>query len=75
MNALRDFFRSLVRPTPPENNSALHPEDFPLKADGAKVATPDGQPIAVAKDPATAEDIAERLNDDEERKEEDKWSA
>jgi len=35
----------------------------------------DGTPIANTDDPAVAADVAERLNDDEARREEDKWSA
>ena len=74
MKALSDFFRSLVVSTPPKN-SVLQPRDFLLTADGVTLSKPDGKPIAVAKDSATAEEIAERLNADEDRKEEDKWSA
>jgi hypothetical protein len=35
----------------------------------------DGEPIADAKDPAVATDIANRLNEDEALCEEDNWSA
>jgi hypothetical protein len=35
----------------------------------------DSTPIANTDDPAVAADVAERLNDDEARREEDKWSA
>jgi hypothetical protein len=35
----------------------------------------DGEPIADAKDPAVATDIANRRNEDEARREEDNWSA
>jgi hypothetical protein len=40
----------------------------------AKVAL-DGKPIAKVKTPAIAEDIADRLNEDDYRKEQDGWSA
>jgi len=53
----------------------LRPEDFPVNAEGRKIKKQDGTPIANAEDPAVAEDVAERLNDDEARCEEDKWSA
>ncbi|MCK1489173.1 hypothetical protein IVB14_01675 [Bradyrhizobium sp. 180] len=53
----------------------LRPEDFPVNAEGRKIKKQDGMPIADAEDPAVAEDVAERLNDDEARREEDKWSA
>ena len=45
----------------------LQPHDFPRKQDGT--------PIANTDDPAIAADVAERLNEDEARPEEDKWSA
>lgn len=75
MKAISDFFRSLVATTPPKDNSVLHPDDFPVTAKGVTLSNPDGKPIAVASDTATAAEIAERLNADEDRKEEDKWSA
>jgi hypothetical protein len=53
----------------------LKPDDFPVHEDGNKVKKQDGEPIADAKDPAVATDIANRLNDDEARREEDNWSA
>ncbi|MGX9428867.1 MULTISPECIES: hypothetical protein [Bradyrhizobium] len=46
-----------------------------MNAEGRKIKKQDGEPIANAEDPAVAEDVAERLNDDEARREEDKWSA
>jgi hypothetical protein len=53
----------------------LRPEDFPVDVEGRKIKKQDGTPIANAEDPAVAADVAERLNDDEARREEDKWSA
>jgi hypothetical protein len=53
----------------------LKPHDFPVHDDGDKIRTQDGAPIATAEDPKVAEDVAERLNEDEARREEDKWSA
>ena len=59
-----------------ENKDApLKPDDFPVEADGENVLNQDGKPIAKAKDSATAKEIAERLNADENGREEDKWSA
>jgi hypothetical protein len=49
----------------------LRPDDFPVNAEGKKIKKQDGTPIANTEDPA----VAERLNDDEARREEDKWSA
>jgi hypothetical protein len=40
-----------------------------------RLVTADGKPIAKAKTPAIAEDIADRLNEDDCRKEQDRWSA
>lgn len=59
----------------PGDRKPLKPEDFPVAADGAEIKTQDGTPIAVTPDPAVATDVAERLNADEARREEDKWSA
>jgi hypothetical protein len=53
----------------------LRPEDFPVDVEGQKIKTQDGTPIADAESPAVAAEIAERLNEDEARREEDKWSA
>jgi hypothetical protein len=53
----------------------LKPRDFPVNADGKEIKKQDGTPIANTDDPALAEDVADRLNDDEARREEDKWSA
>ena len=53
----------------------LKPDDFPVNAEGKKIKKQDGTPIANTDDPTVAADVAERLNDDEARREEDKWSA
>lgn len=53
----------------------LRPEDFPVDAKGQKIKKQDGTPVADADSPAVADEIVERLNDDEARREEDKWSA
>jgi hypothetical protein len=53
----------------------LKPSDFPVQVEGDKIKKHDGKPLAEAEDETTAVDIAERLNDDEARREEDKWSA
>jgi hypothetical protein len=55
--------------------SPIKPEDFPLKVEGKKIKGKRGKTIAVTESDAAAEDIAERLNEDEDRKEEDRWSA
>jgi hypothetical protein len=53
----------------------LKPDDFPVEAEGDELVTADGKPIGKAETPAIAEDIAERLNEDDARKEQDRWSA
>jgi hypothetical protein len=59
--------RSTIKP--------LKPDDFPVEIEGKELVTADGKPIAKAKTPAIAEDIADRLNEDDCRKEQDRWSA
>jgi hypothetical protein len=59
----------------PDEKKPLKPEDFPVNAEGKKIKKQDGSPIAETQDPAVAEDLAERLNEDDARREEDKWSA
>ena len=46
-----------------------------MDAEGRKIKKQDGTPIADAESPPVALEIAERLNEDEARREEDKWSA
>ena len=53
----------------------LKPDDFPVSTEGKKIKKQDGTPIADTEDPAVASEVAERLNEDEARREEDKWSA
>ncbi|WOH67990.1 hypothetical protein [Bradyrhizobium sp. BWA-3-5] len=53
----------------------LEPEDFPVNVDGHKLTKQDGTPIAHVDSPAVATDIADRLNEDEARRDEDRWSA
>ena len=57
------------------NDKPLKPDDFPVEVEGAELVTADDTPIAKAKTPAIAEDIADRLNEDDCRKEQDRWSA
>jgi hypothetical protein len=59
----------------PASKRPLTPNDFPLQVEGDKIKKQDGTPVAEAEDPNTAADVAERLNDDEARREENKWSA
>ena len=57
------------------NDKPLKPDDFPVEVEGDELMTADGKRIAKAKTPAIAEDIADRLNEDDYRKEQDRWSA
>ena len=52
----------------------LKPEDFPVHTEEKKIVKNDGKAIAKAHTKKTAEDIAERLNAEEDRREEDRWS-
>ena len=58
-----------------KSRKPLRPKDFPVDVEGQKIKKQDGTPIADAETPADAAEIAERLNEDEARREEDKWSA
>ena len=57
------------------NDKPLKPDDFPVEVEGDELMTADGKPIGKAETPAIAEDVAERLNEDDSRKEQDRWSA
>jgi hypothetical protein len=53
----------------------LKPEDFPVHTEQKKIVKNDGKALAEANNEKTAEDVAERLNSEEDRREEDRWSA
>jgi hypothetical protein len=53
----------------------LKPEDFPVHTNQKQIVKNDGRAIAEARAKKTAEDVAERLNAEEGRREEDRWSA
>jgi hypothetical protein len=57
------------------DDEALKPQDFPVHTDQKQIVKNDGKAIAEARTKKTAEDIAERLNAEEDRREEDRWSA
>ena len=52
----------------------LKPDDFPLHTEQKKIVKPDGKDIAEARSPKIAEEVAERLNAEEDRREEDRWA-
>jgi len=52
----------------------LKPDDFPVHSERTKIVKPDGKDIAKADTPKIAEEVAERLNADEDRREQDRWA-
>ena len=57
------------------DDEPLKPEDFPVHTNQKQIVKNDGRAIAEARTKKTAEDVAERLNAEEGRREEDRWSA
>jgi hypothetical protein len=57
------------------NDKPLKPDDFPVEVEGDELMTADGKPFAKAKTSDIADDIADRLNEDDYRKQQDRWSA
>ena len=57
------------------DDEPLKPQDFPVHANQKQIVKNDGKAIAEARTEKTAEDVAERLNAEEDRREEDRWSA
>jgi hypothetical protein len=55
------------------NDKPLKPDDFPVEVEGEELVTADGKPIGKTKTPAIVEDIADRLNEDDYHKEQDRW--
>ncbi len=53
----------------------LQSDDFPVHVEREKIVKNGGKPIAEVCDRKTAEDIADRLNENESQREEDRWSA
>jgi predicted HAD superfamily Cof-like phosphohydrolase len=52
----------------------LKPDDFPVHAESKKIVKPDGKEIADARSPKIAEEVAERLNAEEQQREQDRWA-
>ena len=57
------------------DDEKLKPEDFPVHTEEKKIVKNDGKTIADASDKEVAEDVAERLNAEEDLREQDRWSA
>ena len=53
----------------------LKPDDFPIEAEDKKIKTNKGKPIASTESEAIADDLAERVNEQADREEHDRWSA
>jgi gamma-glutamyl phosphate reductase len=60
---------------PQSDGDQLKPNDFPLESDQDKIKRQDGKPVAKTESDEMAEDMTDRLNCDEHRREEDRWSA
>ena len=58
-----------------EDDKPLEPDDFPVRTERKKILKSDGETIAEARDEKTADEVAERLNAEEQIREEDRWSA
>jgi hypothetical protein len=56
------------------DDEPLKPDDFPVHTDQKQIVKNDGKTIAEARTKKTAEEVAERLNTEEDRREEDRWS-
>jgi hypothetical protein len=52
----------------------LKPDDFPVHTESKKIVKTDGKEIAEARTPKIAEEVTERLNAEEDRREEDRWA-
>ena len=52
---------------------AIEADDFP-HTEQKKIVKPDGKDIAEAHTPKIAEEVAERLNAEEDRREQDRWA-
>lgn len=53
----------------------LKPEDFPIEADKDKLKTRKGETVAEAQSEKIADEIADRLNEQAHKEEQDRWSA
>jgi hypothetical protein len=58
-----------------DDKRKLDDDDFPVKTDHRKIKSRDNEDVATADTSEIAEEIADRLNDDAWRRQEDNWSA
>jgi hypothetical protein len=76
---IRDLFRRVMQawdcgPERPDNRQPLRPDHFPLGARGREIVTRDGLIIATIGEHAMAEEITQRLNETEWKRQEDQWA-
>ena len=57
------------------DDEPLEAKDFPVHTNQKQIVKNDGKTITEARTKKTAEDVAERLNAEEDGREEDRWSA
>jgi hypothetical protein len=57
------------------DDKILKPDDFPVHTVHKKIVKNHGETVADAPDNKTAEDVADRLNENESQREQDRWSA
>ena len=57
-----------------KDDKPLEPDDFPVRAEKKKILKNDGETIAEARNEKTADEVAERLNAEEQIREEDRWA-
>ncbi|PSO16562.1 hypothetical protein [Bradyrhizobium sp. MOS003] len=60
---------------PTAKDTGLTPDDFPMEADKTKLKTHKGEPVASAESEEIADELADRLNEQAHREEQDRWSA
>ena len=58
-----------------EDDKPPEPDDFPVRTKQKKILKNDGETIAEARNEKTADEVAERLNAEEQIREEDRWTA
>ena len=63
-----------ARPWRSDRHLPLRSEHFPVEARDREIITQQGLTIAVASDPAMAEEIARRLNNSDRSDQEDQWA-
>ena len=61
-------------PERPHENCRLSPDRFPLAADLRNIVASDGNVIATAVDAVTAQEIVQRLNENDWKRREDQWA-